>query len=260
LYKQAQNGTDVRLIQNEVKWRKFFDRVVADDVTYTKVIETGNDYIIFEWLEAPFVAEADPKKLEAFRAKIDRYAGLLLAMDEAAEDYNFEEEEITGSMTDAFTSESPEFAEVLKANWITKQDLESVYDNYVAKKSGIELRYQHADFLPWHIFDVNGTWYIYDAEHAGAHKFRFRDLAHSYSRLATIGRRPDLAKQLLSSFLEKSKLSETELASKLMPVIIQRSMGSVMDAFNDLAVVDYRAEAMELFEIVKTGEFSDLLA
>src|SRR3546814_14349702 len=69
---------------------------------------------------------------------------------------------------------------------------------------------QHGDFVPWHIFEKEEEWVIFDAEHAHHELPRFYDLAYSYSRIYTRADDSNLARQQLALFIERIALERSD--------------------------------------------------
>jgi hypothetical protein len=262
LYKEPQEDTNRLLLQNEVRWREFFDTVDFPGVVCSKIVEVSNNFIVFEWVDAPHLADPEPKSLEFISKDIKRYAQLLVAMDKAADGYKplTNDRKATGNKKIDLSKKYIEnnYPKLLNENLLTLRDLGVANDLIEENKQYLEKRYQHGDFVPWHIFNKDNLWIIFDAEHANSQKYRFRDLIHSYCRLSTVGKRPDLAKKLLVEFLDHSSISAEEFDKKTKALVMIRSIGNLFDAHNDLKTTNYLQEARSLFNVAKKGLINNL--
>ncbi len=92
-------------------------------------------------------------------------------------------------------------------------------------------RLQHGDYFPWQIFDDNGEWITFDAEHASETKPRYYDLAYIYARTFVLARDPDTARRLLAEFLPQHPESEEDFFKAFLPVLMSRSMGMFLDTY-----------------------------
>jgi len=98
-------------------------------------------------------------------------------------------------------------------------------------KEHLTPRLQHGDYAPWQIFDDNGEWITFDAEHASETKPRYYDLAYIYARTFVLARDPDTAMRLLIEFLPQHQESEDDFFKAFLPVLMSRSMGMFLDTY-----------------------------
>ena len=263
LFKQANDDFTKELLKNEVRWREFFKSVNAKNVTSTKILEAGEDYLLFEWIEADVLARPEPKSVAKLENQLDRYLDLIMAIRQAAKGYKPDGDESKAIKPESRYDSPLAYHERIKpligAGWTDSQTIKKVqalYNSYLPYAQG---GYQHGDFTPWHIFVKGDQWIIFDAEHATSLRSGYTDLSHSYVRITCKGKNPKLAAKLLNKYLDKSAEDVNDFKNKIMSELVKKSAGSLIDAYNDRHTSDYRQEANDLLDKVLKDDLNVLL-
>lgn len=205
--------------------------------------------LLTEFIDAPLVAM--PKSLDAdFPAHLSRFVDTLIAVDAVGQGYN------TSLPPRSRNSDYRQldrgwdaWYRRLNDEFSTKYtDLVDAAKRAIKDTAPLTVCMQHGDFVPWHIFEKDEEWVIFDAEHAHHELPRFYDLAYSFSRIYTRADDSNLAKQQLALFIDRIALGETDFWQQFMPVLISRAVGVLSDALYDLPKVDYEDRARELLE------------
>lgn len=263
LLKQANDDFTKGLLGNEVRWREFFKSVDVDNVTNTEIVDIGEDYLLFRWVEAEVLAKPNVRSIKLLAENLDRYVDLLIAVRRAAKTYSPNENEVKTikdeSRFDAPLAYHERLKPLLAAGWInskTVDDIQSLYSRYLPFASG---GYQHGDFTPWHIFVQDGQWTIFDAEHATSLRSGYTDLSHSYVRVACRCKSPELAGRILGTYLQKAGEDVDEFKKKIMSELVKKAAGSLIDSYNDRDIADFRREATALLDKVLKDDLQALL-
>lgn len=262
LVKFPQDETHRRMIKNEVRFREFFKNVEMPHVSCTSIEEETEEYIAFEWIDDASLLCERAGPYDDFEDSIGRYAVLLAAMDDAAEDYT-----PTGDDSKAVSAHTKnnmtqdelliDLRDHIAAGYVSESDIDVFVREY-QNSSAIEKRYQHGDMAPWHIFVDDVDWLLFDAEHANSTKPRFHDLAHTYARFAAICHRPDLARRTLHEFIDAHGSFNHREKQQFMRVMVGQSFGELINAYNDRESIHYRNQSRELFDAVKSLEIGKL--
>jgi aminoglycoside phosphotransferase (APT) family kinase protein len=125
----------------------------------------------------------------------------------------------------------------------------------------IQPAFQHGDFVPWHLFAINGQQLVlFDGEHASLVKPRFYDLAYLYSRLYTRSQAPASARKILSGYIEQAGHNPDHFAHAFLPVITLRALGMHADAYADRQHFDYAPAARDLLDRCLSRDLQALTA
>lgn len=263
--KKANQKEMAPLLQNELLWHDFMQQVASTfpelRLRSPRIIEEKNDEIIFEHVEAPFVSSPDDRIIHDH--DIERLASTLIALDRVAggwssahavddADNNLPYDNLSLSWEDWYKETKP-------AGLVTDDMMRQAKSVLAQHAAHVTPRLQHGDFTPWHIFNQDGEWIIYDGEHASQMKPRFFDLAYLYSRVFTRQKNAPAAGQILQSFVEKVDMSKEDFMKAFLPLLVSRSLGMFLDALHDREKVDYTAEAKKLFSLCVADDITLLL-
>lgn len=221
----------------------------------------GIQRVVYPYIDAKFVAEPGEGDSLHDLAVLSRYAQTLVTLDAFGANWQPEQpvdmsDEHTpynhvNKAWDEWLSMAPLYEEGYLTPGMIAQ-AKQIVDDY---SKHISPRFQHGDFVPWHLFSVEQEgqeplWISFDGEHAGTLKPRLYDLAYSYSRLFTRARDSVTASRLLGEFIARSNNgSVDEFYEAFLPVLMTRSIGMFLDAYNDgQRGVDYLSEAKDLYE------------
>ena len=212
--------------------------------------------IIAEFVEAPFVAT--PDTIAEVETVLDRYVEFLVTADTFGEHWRPSVElaapETPYTQLDKRWDTWIEAADLIGKGILLPEQLEEARRIVSDYQTVAEPRVQHGDFVPWHIFDNQGEWIVYDAEHAHYLMPRFYDLTYSYVRFFTRGQNKELADTLLTKFITKSGMDEATFFTKFAPILVSRSIGMLLDAENDDQEVDYRQNAQNLLKLALSSK------
>lgn len=253
-YKKAQSEEVGTFFDHELIWADFMNGLSSH---YPNLNIRGlsifsylpHQAILTEFIDAPFLTSSDDTAQLA--AYLDRYVDVLKAIDSFGRTWH--SNNLPKDVSTPYDQLEKGWdkwingAKLIEKAIITDQQIKEAQQIIERNKPYITPCMQHGDFVPWHIFNQNGTWIIYDAEHA-SHLFpRFYDLAYTYTRLYTRGQNTAFADSLLSKFIDHVDISEQDFFRQFVPVVLSRAVGMLFDAENDLKDIDYRREAQELF-------------
>jgi hypothetical protein len=263
LFKQARDDLTKALLKNEISWRKFFKDIAIDDVDCTTIVEIGDNYLLFDWIDAPLLAEPNSTSVKRLSNSLKRYVEILVAVHQTGANYKPEAGNGALPPGSGWAEPSPfkqqKLRDLVDDGWLTSQQInaaQDLYDTYLPyAKSG----YQHGDFKPWHIFVQDQRWLIFDAEHATSLRSSYIDLVRSYIDIASKAQSPNLAARLLQTYLVKSAVKPVELQAQVTSALVRHTMGNVIDAYNDRRARDYRAAALNLLDRVLQDDLSALL-
>lgn len=220
-------------LTRELVWQDFMQKVESSHTDLhlrapRDITLEDDTTIINEWIDAPFVAGRHQP--EIWRQVIDRYASMLVILDQQAEAY------VISANLRKFTDR--EFKKQLDY-WLRNIDMDidptiaGAYSYVVDKLPNVEYRMQHGDLTPWQIFDTGEEWVIFDGERSGDDLPRFNDLAYSYGRLAIRCGDQRTADDMLRIFMQKLSTTPEYFDTNMKPVFIFRLLGMLGDAKND---------------------------
>lgn len=252
--KEAKQTDTGGSFENEVAWMEFASHLAEEhpELHCRGLALRGYqpcEVILTEFIEAPLVAT--PKSLDAnFPSRLSRFVDVLIAVDKVGQGYH---------TSLPSRSHKPNYHQLDKGwdAWyrrlndefsIKYADMVEAARRAIQDTPPLTACMQHGDFVPWHIFEKEEEWVIFDAEHAHHELPRFYDLAYSYSRIYTRADDSNLARQQLALFIERIALEETDFWQQFMPVLITRAVGVLSDALYDLPKVNYEEQARELLE------------
>lgn len=262
--KQANTPEVAPKLQRELLWHDYMsDFATAQPelcVRSPRVIKTAENQILFELIEAPFVGTID--NAASLESRTPRLAKLLLAMDAFGAIWH------PSRHPDAATDNAP--YDAVDKSWrkwaanptangvITETMIQDAEDILQAYRQRLKPQMQHGDFNPWHIFDKDGEWIIFDGENSSVNKARFYDLAYFYSRVFTRAQNRSVPTKLLTEFVNGVDMSEADFLESFLPLLTSRSLGIFLDAEHDKPTVDYTDSAIELFARCKSRSLSAL--
>jgi hypothetical protein len=260
--KQALSPDILPLLSRELLWHDFMSDVSDEfpdlHVGSPEIHSLKGDTITFEYIDSPYVA--DDNNIQSLKPKIPRLVNLLLAMDSVGENWTSPrpvEESSNHAPYWQIDSRWSKWAEKpLESGILTQDILQEAHKIVDSHKKFLTPRMQHGDFVPWHIFERDDEWLIYDGEHASTQKPRFYDLAYLYTRLFTRAQSPEIAAEILTGFVDQIDLSQEQFFNAFWPVVTSRSIGMFLDAHNDKPHNDYVKETKELFKKCRQGKLS----
>ena len=253
-HKKAQKAEVGELLDHDLAWVEYLNdlRKVYPEL-HVRPLEVyaylPQQAIITEFINAPFVAEVhEMSKLED---SLERYVDLLVAMDIFGATWLPDVPIVPNSTTaielDRKWGEWVSWGRLYEKGIVTPDEISKAHERVTSYHSIAESRMQHGDLGPWHIFDLNDEWVIFDAEHANDSLPRFYDLSWAYTRISTLGQDAVLARRLVEMFLDKTGIDPDSFFERFLPVVLSRSIGVLLDAENDASHVNYRQSARDLF-------------
>lgn len=231
----------------------------------------GVQRLIYPYIDAPFLTEPQVSIPLRNPQTLSRYVKILKVFDTAAQDWQSKgtidsvDEHTPFDQVDKSWDEWLRSGELYEKGYLTPEMVAKARQVVEDHKLFMTARFQHGDFVPWHIFnDSSGKWISFDGEHASTQKPRFYDLAYSYSRLFTVSRDSNLAARMLGGFIvmgeENQEFTRDEFFASFLPVLMSRSMGMFLDAANDSEKGnDYLIQANDLFNRCQTRNLGELL-
>ncbi len=108
-----------------------------------------------------------------------------------------------------------------------QSDTEQLLKIIEKSEKGINEVFSHGDFVPWHMYDLDGKKFgLVDAEHGGW-KAKYYDVAYFYLRVRQSLGEKELATRFLLEFVDLLAQQEKSVFwSKLRPVLAQRLIGN----------------------------------
>ncbi len=233
----------------------------------------GVKRVVYPYVDADFVSE--PRDSSPFRDPtiVARYASLLKTLDTAAGNWNAvidnDDEHTPYDNVDKRWDEWVHVGELVERGYVTREmisDARKLVTDYAAF---ITPRFQHGDFVPWHVFSNDSDqyspqWISFDGEHASMRKPRYYDLAYTYSRLFTKSRDRESAAHILGEFMRQGvaqgEFTSQDFYAGFLPVLMSRSVGMFLDArFDDDKGDEYFDEAKDLYERCISRDMRSLL-
>jgi len=215
--------------------------------------EAFDDAVILRFIDAPHLAERHD--LSAWRRHMDRYAQMLVTIDQAAEGYQTEGVDYSNHRTEQIFTVWNKWLGQFAKEVPRLDEAKALVKDYLP---AVTTRMQHGDLTPWQIFDEVNTWIIYDGEKCGTDLARYNDLAYGYGRLFTLLRSRESAAWLLNAFIAAAKVDERKFADQLLPIMTARAIGMLSDALHDRITDDYVAHAELLLDLCLTRDISNL--
>lgn len=247
-------------LQREVLWADFVNYVSQHEpnahIRSPRIIGFDDDGgLLMEYIDAPQVA--DPSDGKAWKANIDRYAGMLSYLDKYALNYmvHWPSNEMA-TIDNIDRTWNRWFGENYESSLPI---LEKAHAIIVNDEAPLTYCVQHGDLTPWQMFEQGGEWIIYDGEKAGNHLPRYNDLAYGYGRLFTRLKDSETAAQLLEKFIAYSNVERDEFFRQFLPVMTFRATGMLADAYNDRERENYIEQANDLLALCFMGELNNFL-
>ncbi len=263
--KFVKTAQDVELrpsLEREIVWTEFMRHVSRrfPDAKLRGVAIDGYDEaggLVMEYIDAPLVAK--PDDVQAWMAEIDRYAAMLHTLDVAADGYVTSHPEPDSSSLRGMQAIERAWRRWFGERYDQLPSVEKAYDVVADALPGLTLCMQHGDLTPWQIFQDRDEWILYDGEKSGTHLPRYNDLAYGFARLYTRLKSPESAKLLLEKFLDVSGRKRDTFMREFLPVLVFIAVGTLADAYADLARNDYLSYAERLLDAALQGELSEFV-
>ena len=165
-------------------------------------------------------------EMQLFLCRIPDVAAVLVFLDSLDGEILDREDLWTGGDRVRIPDRRAQWA--LAAGLLTTGELHNLQE--IAHAGDQEVRFQHGDFVPWHLSALDdGALGLIDSEWGGVGYARFWDLAYIYHRVFTRLHAPAVARRLLQEFLVQSGLDRGVLAEGLLPVLASRAVNGLYE-------------------------------
>lgn len=236
-----------------------------------EVVETSftnqTSWVIFEYFPGDILAYWQPNKnFTQLPSRLQQIVDILMFFDNLDPDniHLSNDPNLSIPINEQFKAQMDSWSQQPKELELLKDtELSNLIE--IIQSVPLSRRLQHGDFVPWHMFGLNSAQIgLVDSEHGSTQKSRFYDLAYFYQRIFT-KLDPDLAKQFLQIFLDRSADNKNQFFLQFLPVIAVRAIGGMFDyARADYTLDDERKTEKQLhrqlLELILQKDLNSLLS
>lgn len=240
---KAVQGVEPEKIQNEIWFARKLRTADDSSVQSPNLYEYGSTWYIVDFFDT------EPLCIEAtcFTADLSKVQDALVKITSEIDKLPVGPEKPQEGLRESILKGAEKHGRLaLEKGLISHDDMRRALEQINTGLEGMEVRVQHGDFTPWHIFDLGDQTYgLVDAEHAGV-KPRFSDLATLYVRLFNRCNAPEVARKVLKGFIESLHISEDKFWKAFLPLLTQKALMGCSDSLIDWVQHNYKVASVQL--------------